>query len=375
MQKIQAPVSEKGARLLSLDIFRGMTIALMITVNNPGLEDHVYAPLEHARWNGITPTDFVFPSFVFIMGVSIALSYSRQRLKGVSTRIMIARTLRRAVLLFALGVLLSVLPYFDLSHYRLPGVLQRLAIVYACCVPLFLYTRWRTQIMIALFILIGYFLLIKLAPVPGYGYPIMEPGRNWAAWLDRIVIPGRLWQGSWDPEGILSTFPAIVSGMGGLLTGQLLLSEKTAERKIILFFVTGFAAFVAACGWSAFFPLNKNLWTSTFVLYVGGIDCMILASLYYIVDLLGYNKGLGWARIFGSNAIAAYLAAEVLGDLLTARWGNRQTGFCLNEWLMGQALNSGWSPELLSLLWALFFCGLCFLPIWGLYQKKIFLKI
>ncbi|HEX9514071.1 MAG TPA: heparan-alpha-glucosaminide N-acetyltransferase domain-containing protein [Puia sp.] len=375
MKEIQPPAPAGGGRLLSLDIFRGITIAAMITVNDPGIEERVYAPLEHAKWNGFTPTDLVFPSFIFIAGISVALSYSGQRAKGISNRVMIRKTLRRAALLFVIGVLLSILPYFDFANYRLPGVLQRIALVYTACALLYLYAGWKTQARLAVILLIGYWLAMTLVPVPGHGHALLEPGRNLAAWLDTLVIPGRLWQGTWDPEGVLSTIPAIVSGIAGMLAGRLLLAELSAERKIIGLFLAGFLAYLLSLGWNGFFPINKNLWTSSFVLHTAGLDSMILASLYFIVDLLGYKKWTKWALIFGSNAIAAYLVAEAFDDLLTIHWGDRQKGFCLQEWIIGNLLPTGIAPELISLLWALAFCGLCFIPIYYLYRKKIFLKI
>jgi predicted acyltransferase len=375
MNEIQQPTSPGGGRLLSLDIFRGITIAAMITVNDPGIEEHVYAPLDHAKWNGFTPTDLVFPTFLFIVGVSVVLSYSGQSAKGVSRRDMIRKTMRRAILLFIIGVFLSVLPYFDFANYRIPGVFQRIALVYTACVLLFLYTGWKAQARLAAVILIGYWLVMTLVPVPGYGHTILEPGKNLAAWLDAIVIPGRLWQGTWDPEGILSTIPAAVSGIAGMLAGQLLLTRLSVERKIIGLFLAGFLAYLLSLGWNGFFPINKNLWTSSFVLHTAGLDSMILASLYFIVDVLGHKKWAKWALVFGSNALTAYLVAEAFDDLLRARWGDRQKGFSVNEWTMEKMLPTGLPPEIISLLWALAFCGLCFIPIYYLYRKKIFLKI
>lgn len=360
---------------MSLDIFRGITIATMITVNDPGIEEHVYAPLEHAKWNGITPTDFVFPSFIFIVGVSVALSYSKQVANAVPKGKMIRKTLRRAAIMFVLGVFLSILPYFDLKELRIPGVLQRISIVYTASVLLFLYTTWKTQARLAAILLIGYCLIMTLVPVPGVGHPVLEPGNNLAAWLDRLVIPGRMWQGTWDPEGVLSTFPAIATGILGLMTGHLLNTKLTPERKSLNLFLGGFTIFALANAWHWFFPLNKNLWTSSFVLYVGGIDAMLLASLYYLIDILGYKKFTGWALIFGSNAIAAYLTAEFFSDILLFKWGGRQTGANINEWIIGKLLPSGISPELLSFAWALAFTALCFVPIYVLYRKKIFLKL
>jgi predicted acyltransferase len=365
----------KKARLLSLDIFRGITIATMIIVNDPGIEEHAYAPLLHSKWNGITPTDFVFPFFIFIVGVSVALSYSRQLAKGLPHKQMIRKMIRRAMILFALGVFLSTLPYFDFANYRIPGVLQRIAIVYVACTFLFLYAGWKFQARLAIFILLAYCFVMTLVPVPGYGYPILEPGKNLAAWLDAIVIPGRMWQGTWDPEGILSTFPAMVTGISGMLAGHLLLSKQTTERKIIWLFLGGFISFTLANIWNWWFPINKNLWTSSYVLFTSGLCAMILASLYFLVDVLGYKRGWKFAMVYGSNAIAAYLVAEVFSDLLVVRWGGREQGRSITEWLISHLVPSGISPELLSFLYALAFCVLCFIPIYILYRKKIFLKI
>ncbi|MHA4809421.1 acyltransferase family protein [Flavitalea flava] len=365
---------EKGSRLLALDIFRGLTIATMITVNDPGIEERSYAPLLHAKWNGITPTDFVFPSFIFMVGASVALSYSRQLAKNVPKTQMIRKILRRALTLFVLGVFLSILPSFDFSIYRIPGVLQRISIVYCACSFLFLYTGWKTQVKLAAIILIGYCMVMTLIPVPGYGYPILEPGKNLAAWLDAIVIPGRFWQGSWDPEGVLSTFPAIVTGINGMLVGHLFLSNKSSERKVIWLFFTGFISFALANGWNWFFPINKNLWTSSFVLYTTGLACMILASLYFLVDILGYKRWSKFAVIYGSNAIAAYLVAEVFDDLLSWKWGGKE-GVSAKTHIIDTFLKTGISPELLSFFYAISFCLLCFIPICILYKKKIFLKI
>jgi predicted acyltransferase len=372
---LSPPSQDTVGRLLALDIFRGLTIATMITVNDPGIEERVYAPLLHAKWNGITPTDYVFPSFIFMVGISVALSFSRQLANGEPKKQLIRKIIKRAVILFMLGVFLSILPYFDFANYRIPGVLQRISLVFAGCAFLFLYTGWKFQARLAALILVGYCMMMTLIPVPGYRYSILEPGKNLAAWLDALVIPGRMWQGNWDPEGILSTFPAIVTGINGMLVGHLLLSNQTAERKIIWLFFAGFIAFSLANVWNWWFPINKNLWTSSFVLYTSGLGCMILASLYFVVDVLGYKRWARFAMIYGSNAIAAYLVAEVFSDLLVVRWGGKEHGISINEWIIKELLPTGVSPELLSFIWALAFCLLCFIPIYVLYRKKIFLKI
>lgn len=277
-------------------------------------------------------------------------------------------------MLFLLGVLLSVLQTFDFSKVRITGVLQRISIVFFWCSILYLFTSWKFQARLAAGILVGYFLLMTLVPVPGYGYAILEPGKNLGAWLDNLVLPGKFYNGTWDPEGILNTFPAIASGIAGMLAGHLLLSKKTAEQKIIRLFFAGFIAFALGNAWDWFFPINKNLWTSSFVLYVAGLDSMFLAFLYYLVDMLGYSKWAKFAIIFGSNAIAAYLASEIFYNLIYYKIGGVE-GSSLNERIINAVLPSGLSPEFISLVWALLYVGLCYIPVYILYKKKIFIKI
>ncbi|MEP6845665.1 MAG: heparan-alpha-glucosaminide N-acetyltransferase domain-containing protein [Panacibacter sp.] len=369
---ISSPAS--GTRVMALDILRGITMAAMILVNDPGIESHSYAPLEHAAWNGVTPTDFIFPSFIFMVGVSVVLSLSKQMQKVVSKKILLKKIFKRAIILFLLGMLLSILPTLDFANVRIPGVLQRISIVFFCCSLLYLFTTLKFQIRLAAFILFTYFLLMTEVPVPGYGYAILEPGKNLAAWLDAMVIPGRMWDGTWDPEGVLSTFPAIVTGITGMFAGHLLLSNKSAERKIIWLFFAGFISFAVANAWNWFFPINKNLWTSSFVLFTSGLSCMILAALYFLVDVLGHKKWATFAVVFGSNAIAAYLASEIFYDIIYYRFGG-EDGKSLNDVIINAVLPSGLSPEFISLLWALAYVGLCFIPVYILYKKKIFLKI
>ncbi len=374
-QKVRNTVILKqGNRIEALDIFRGITMAAMILVNDPGIPNHVYAPLEHSVWNGITPADFIFPSFIFIVGVSVVLSCSSQLQKGIPKKTIIKKICRRAAILFTLGLLLSILPTFNLSLFRISGVLQRISIVFFSCALLYLFTKLSFQIRLAVFILAGYFLLMTLVPVPGYGYAILEPGKNLAAWIDSFLLPGRLYQGSWDPEGVLSTFPAIVSGITGMFAGRLLLSTKTAERKIIWLFFTGFISFIIANSWNYFFPINKNLWTSSFVLFMTGLDCMILACLYFLIDVCGVKKWSKVALVFGSNAIAAYLFSEFFYDIIYFKVGGVH-GVSLNDVIINAVIPSGLSLSLISLIWALLYCGLCYIPVYLLYKNKIFLKI
>lgn len=363
-----------GIRIEALDIFRGITMAFMILVNDPGIATNVYDPLEHAVWNGITPTDFIFPSFIFIVGVSVVLSLSGQLKKGIAKKTIIGKICKRAALLYLIGVLLSILPTFNLALLRYTGVLQRISIVFLCCSLLYLFTSRTFQIRLAVFILIAYFLLMTLVPVPGFGYAILEPGKNLAAWVDSFLLPGKMYQGTWDPEGVLSTFTAVVTGIAGMLAGYLLLSNKTAERKIIWLFFAGFISFAIANGWNWFFPINKNLWTSSFVLYVAGLDCMILGSLYFLVDVLSVKKWATFAIVFGSNAIAAYLISEFFYNIFYFKAGGVH-GTSLNDIIIKSVIQSGLSPEMISFIWALLYCLLCFIPVYILYKKKIFLRI
>jgi len=366
--------SGKRTRIEALDIFRGLTMAGMILVNDPGIASNIYAPLEHAAWNGITPTDFVFPSFIFIVGVSVVLSLSGQLQKGIAKKTILIKVCRRAIILYLIGLFLSILPTFNLSLLRFTGVLHRISVVYICCSLLYLFTSRTFQIRLAIFILIAYFLLLSFVPVPGYGFAILEPGKNLAAWVDSFLLPGKMYHGTWDPEGVMSSFPAVVTGIGGMLTGYFLLSKKTAERKIICLFFAGFISFAIANGWHWFFPINKNLWTSSFVLYMAGLDCMILASLYFVVDMLGFKKWATFAKVFGSNAIAAYFISEFIYNIIYFKAGGVH-GTSMNDVIIRAVTPSVLSLEMISFIWALLYVLLCFIPVYVLYQKKIFLKI
>lgn len=353
-------------RLISLDAFRGFTVAAMIVVNTPATEEHVFAPLRHAAWNGFTPTDAVFPFFIFAMGISLTLSYGKLRAKDGQTKRVLLKTAKRAVLIFLIGVLLGLFPQFDFSEIRIPGVLQRIALVFFFCALLFWYTTWKQQAVIGSFLLLAYWLAMTCIPVPGVGAGILEPGKNLAAWIDSLVIPGKMWQGTWDPEGILSTVPAIASGISGMLVGHLLANpQHTPERKVSWMYLAGFASFLLGSAWGWIFPINKNLWTSSYVLYTSGLATMGFASLFFVIEILG--KG-NWAKpgvVFGSNAITAYVIGGILPGLL----------YAVNDWYVQAIVDVSGRPEWLSLAWAIFICVACYIPVYLLYRNKIFIKI
>jgi predicted acyltransferase len=359
-------------RLISLDAFRGFTIASMILVNNPGSWSHVYAPLLHKPWNGITPTDLIFPFFIFIVGVSIALAYSKRMDSGLPKREMVRKIVWRAVKIFAVGIFLNLYPEFDFAGLRVAGVLQRIAIVFLACGLIFLYTRWSTQAFIAAFLLLFYWIAMMFISTPGYEKPMLDPGANLAAWIDSWLLPGTMWQKTWDPEGIFSTLPAVASGITGMLAGKLVLGSKTMEQKIILLFTSGFAVATLGVVWSWHFPLNKALWTSSFVLATSGLASMTWAASMFLVDHLNYGKYAKPWVIFGSNAITVYVLAGLIGYFF---YGVKIGGASFQSHFMDFFTGIGSAPKFASLLYALMYIAILFVPAVILYRKKIFIKL
>jgi len=359
-------------RLISLDAFRGFTIAAMIMVNNPGSWSYIYPPLEHAEWNGLTPTDLIFPFFIFIVGVSIVLAYTKRLNAGIPKGPMYRKILIRSLKIFAVGILLWLFPRFSFESVRIAGVLQRIAIVFLVSALLFLNTKWKTQAIIAAALLVGYWLVMVLIPTPGYGEVMLEPGANIAAWIDSKFLPGYMWQKTWDPEGILSTLPAIATGVTGMLAGHLIISKMEQERKLVYLFTLSFFAFVAGFFWGYIFPLNKNIWTSSFVMVTSGLAGMTLAASIFVVDILGRTRFTKPGIIFGSNAIAVYVLADVW-RLPFYSW--EISGDSLNVHWMNMFEHLGWSMKFGSFTYAMLFIGFNFIPAWILYKKKIFIKL
>ena len=368
-----------AGRLRSLDVFRGMTIAGMILVNNPGDWGSIYEPLEHASWHGWTPTDLVFPFFLFIVGVSITLALSRRADAAGSRRDLYVKIVRRAAIIFALGLLLGGFPSYDLSTIRIPGVLQRIAVCYLVASFIFLNTDWRRQAYIAAALLVGYWALMTLVPVPGFGAGMLGSKEgNLAAYVDRAVFGRHVWRYAkvYDPEGLLSTLPAIATTLAGALTGRLLRSRREPLEKVSGLFVAGVACAVAGWAWNYWFPVNKALWTSSYVLFTAGLALELLAVCYWLVDVKGYGR---WALpfvVFGTNALALYFLAELFAGLISV------VGFRVGgEWMPLQAvvynnLFASWaSPKNASLAFAvcmvLFWLGVMSL----LYRRRIFIKV
>jgi predicted acyltransferase len=291
-------------RLVSLDAFRGLTIAAMILVNNPGSWSAVYWPLDHAHWHGWTPTDLVFPFFLFMVGM--ALPFSRRTTAG--------QALRRAAVLFGLGVFMAAYPRFDLTSVRIPGVLQRIALCYLAAWAVRRTIGWRGQVLAVTAICVVYWLLMTRVPVPGIGPPSLEPATNLGAWLDRLLLPGHLWKQSrtWDPEGLLGTLPALATTILGCLAGSWVRSDRTAAYKTAGLLGGGLLLTLAGLAWHPWFPINKSLWTSSYVLFTAGMAAYLCGLVYWICDARGHAA---WARPFvayGRNAIFVFVASGLL---------------------------------------------------------------
>ncbi|MGV3503609.1 MAG: acyltransferase family protein [Adhaeribacter sp.] len=376
---MNTPVSLASRRLLSLDVFRGLTVAAMILVNNPGSWGHIYAPLKHAPWHGCTPTDLIFPFFLFIVGVAIVYALSGAKETPGSHRSVLGKVLRRSLVLFAIGLFLGLFPAFDFAHMRIPGVLQRIALVFFCCSLLFLKTRWQTRAWIMAAALLLYWALMTLVPVPGVGEANLEPATNLGAWIDNRLLAGHLWSQSrvWDPEGLLSTLPALVTGLAGVLTGEWLRSKREEKEKTLGLFIAGNLALLGGLTWDLAFPLNKALWTSSFVLYTAGWALVVLALLYWLVDVQGYCKAIPPFLAFGMNAIGAFILSGLLPKIfnLIQVSGPGGESMGLRQYFQQTFLVPYFSPLNASLLGAIAFLLLCFLPIWILYKRRIILKV
>lgn len=351
---------------------RGYTVAAMLVVNFPGNEKHVYDTLQHSRWNGLTFTDIVAPFFLFIVGTSIVLAFAPRLEKGDSKSSFHRKIILRAVKIFAVGMFLNMLPDFNLSDLRWTGTLHRIAIVYLACAFLFLYTNWRQQLTLAAVLLIGYWLAMTLIPTPGYGKVMLEPGANLAAWIDSKYLPGKMWQGTWDPEGILVNFPSIASCITGMLAGHILRSGIPSLERPLWLMVIGVGMSTTGYFWGLTFPVNENIWTSSFVMVTSGFAFLVLGAVHFLTDLKGYAK-YAWAGVvFGANAITVYVLADLLSLLFY------QAGFggkTLNLWGTDLLTQAGLPAKLSSLLYAIAFVSLCFLPVLWMYRRKIFIKL
>lgn len=375
---IMQPV--KKQRLLSLDFFRGITVAGMILVNNPGDWEHVYAPLEHSKWNGCTPTDLVFPFFLFMVGVSITLSIGPKEDDKTLHRKLILTAFKRSIIIYIIFALIHFLFVFNFNNFRILGVLPRIAIVFFISVVIYLKTNFKQQLWIFSIILIVYYLLMNFVPVPGVGYSNLAPSTNLAAWLDRTILTTKhMWSGSktFDPEGILSTLPAIATCLFGIFVGtELRHKDKPEANKATWLFSFATLAIIAGLIWDKFFPINKALWTSSFVLYTGGLATAGLTLSYWLIDVQQRKKYITPFIAYGANAITAYVAADVV--LVVLDWFHptlhgQKVG--LQQYLYQTCFVPFFSPYNASVAGAITYVIILMIPMIILYKKKIFIKV
>ena len=358
-------------RLLSLDVFRGLTVAFMILVNCPGNGDTTYRALHHAEWNGCTPTDLVFPFFLFIVGLAITFSLTKRKAAGENVY---KKILTRTLWIVGIGVFLNGAPSFDLSSWRIPGVLTRIGIVYGITAFIFMKTTARQQFWIAIGCLIGYWVLMTLVPVPGLGYATLEEGKDLGAWLDRLLLNGHLYGHTliYDPESILGTIPSVATCLAGALTGFWVRQKMEDGPKWTAMFAIGFLLMLVGLLWGEVFPINKKLWTSSYVLYHSGLALLTLATVWWLVDVKGYK---GWTSPFvwfGMNPLTIYIAHEVMAIVLGTIPVGEGSAY---GWIYENVFHSWLGAYNASLAFAITIVLLNLLIAYVLYKKKIFIKV
>lgn len=379
------------ARLASLDAFRGFTIASMLLVNNPGDWEHLYSQLDHASWNGWTFTDWIFPFFLFIGGVSMTLSLGRRADAGDDKWRLLTKLAKRAALIFLIGFLLNLIPYFHFDRVRVLGVLQRIALCTLLSAPLVVYCGWRKQLaaVIALFAL--YSLLMLCVPVPGadgvWSLGVLEPGRDTGAFVDRWLLSGHLWVRSktWDPEGLLSTIPAVASQVMGVLAGRWLASTRAPSEKTVWMLLAGLLLLLLgeALG-VVLMPINKSLWTPSYAVFTTGWALIVFAAFYWLLDANPSAalraQAARWSRpfiIYGMNALFIFtlsgFVAKMAGYIKIANDGGGETP--LGALLYAPIKALPLAPENSSLLYALLFNGAMFAVAWALWRRRIFIKV
>lgn len=389
-------------RLVSLDVFRGATIAGMLLVNNPGTWSAIYAPLGHATWHGWTPTDLIFPFFLFIVGITTHISRAARRERGDNDGTLIRQTLKRGALIFLFGLALSAFPGYQwgtvpgnpdptfldrivyrLEHLRYLGVLQRIAIAYVCAALLTLRTTMKQQVIIVATLLYGYWWAMTLLPVPGRGMGALllgDPGGTLAAWTDRAILGvDHIWQGSktYDPEGPLSTIPAIGTAMLGIFAGRWISMARPLIERITALFAVGSIAMVAGLMWNWSFPINKNIWTSSYVLFTAGMACVVIATCMWIIDVHGVK---GWTKpfvIYGVNPIVAFVGSGIMARLIYSMIKVQHDGREISiQAAIYRSMFASWlAPKNASLAFAICFVLLWLAILTVLYRKRIILKL
>lgn len=375
-------------RFASLDVFRGATIAGMMLVNNPGDWGHIYPPFKHAAWHGWTYTDTIFPFFLWIVGVAMTFSFAKRVERGDDKTKLALHVLQRSAIIFALGLFLSGFPFglafghsFSWSTIRIPGVLQRIAVCYLVVGLLFLKTNLRQQLCITGALLAVYWLAVKLIPVPGYGAGVLEPTGNLCWYIDSTLLAGHTWSGApvpgFDPEGIFSTIPAIATTFFGALTGHLLRSEKSQEEKTARLFVYGSLLLFAGSIMDYFLPINKNLWTSSYSVFMAGLAMVCLGVCYWLIDVKGHRRWTKWLEIYGQNAITMFVLAGLFGRLTTIMKveGPEGAPISLKAWYYKALFAPVGDPMVASFLHSLMYVVLLYLIAYVMYRKNWIIKV
>jgi predicted acyltransferase len=341
----------------------------MVLVNNPGTWSNIYWPLQHAEWHGWTPTDLVFPFFLFIVGVSIALAFGRRVEEGRGRRDLYLKVVKRSAIIFGIGLFLNGFPYFQLATIRIAGVLPRIAICYLIASLIFLTTKARTQLLIALALLIGYCLLMTNLSAPGYPAGDLSKEGSLASFIDRKILGAHIWrQGRvYDPEGLLSTIPAVCTTLFGILTGHWLRSERIRVEKVVGMFVAGAVCVVIGWAWHPFFPINKPLWTSSYVFFTAGLALQLLALCYWVIDIQGYRRWAWPFEVFGVNALALFVGTALMVKVMAL--------VRMQGWIFRNLFLTWASPINASLFYAIAFILLWLLLMWLLYRKRIYIKV
>jgi predicted acyltransferase len=372
-------------RLLSLDVFRGLTIAGMLLVNLPGTWSAIFPPIEHKEWHGWSGADLIFPFFLFIVGITTYLSLSARRARGADDRALMLQVLRRGGMIILIGLLFSAFPYYPLTRItelRIPGVLPRIGVTYILGAMLTLRTSLRQQIIIIATLLYGYWILMTIVPIPGYGLGgllLNQPPLTMAAYWDRALLDGHLWKLSktWDPEGTLSTLPAIATVMFGVLAGRWIGTGKSLSERISALAAVGGIGATLGLMWNWSFPINKGIWTSSYVLFTAGIACIALAACMWVIDV---HRVRGWTKpfvIFGLNPIVAFVGTEVMARLMYSVIKVPFRGKTVSlQSAIYESLFAGWlPPKVASLAFAVSMLLLWLGILTVLYRKQIVIKV
>lgn len=377
----------KPERLLSLDAFRGFTIAGMILVNNPGSWSHIYPQLAHASWHGWTFTDWIFPFFLWIVGVAMTFSFAVRKAKGDSKEKLLLNVLRRSAIIFALGLFLAGFPFgllwnhnFSFDTIRIPGVLQRIAVCYFIGSLIYLYTSMRGQIVAIGVLFVSYWLMMFYIPVPEFGAGLFEKGKNFATYIDSLFLTGHMWSVSktWDPEGIISTIPAIATTLFGAITGDYLrTSEHSKIEKSAWMFVFGAIFLLIGAALDMWMPINKSLWTVSYSIFMAGWALCVFGIFYFLIDAKGIKT---WAHpfvVYGMNAIFVFVLSGVAGRSLgliklTMDDGTQKS---LGAFIYQSLFVPIASPLNASLLYAITWISVMYLIVWVMYKRKWFVKV